>query len=250
MLSTSIIITRTSPAFISTEVATLSNVYKSYRNINAPQGVTLHIRSGEVLALLGPNGVGKTTVISLLLGLIRPTKGEVKLFGGDPKSFVSRSRTGVMLQISGVPETLKVKEHLDLCRSYYPNPLGIKELLESSHLIGLEDHLYSKLSGGQKQRLHLAIALCGNPDLIFLDEPTTGLDVSSRRALWEQVRSLTDRERAVLRFASEGKTSNEIAELLNLSEGTVRNYLSEAISKLGVNNRIKAARLARDKGWL
>jgi ABC-2 type transport system ATP-binding protein len=103
-----------------------------------------------------------------------------------------------MLQISGVPETLKVKEHLELYRSYYPHPLPMKALLEASGLMGLENRLYGKLSGGQKQRLHLAIAMCGNPDLIFLDEPTTGLDVTSRRALWEQVRTLIGKGRTVV----------------------------------------------------
>jgi ABC-2 type transport system ATP-binding protein len=196
MLSTSAV--ETEPRFTSTEVAALKDVYKSYGNIRALQDVTLHIRAGEVLALLGPNGAGKTTAISLLLGLIRPTRGEVKLFGGDPQSFASRSRLGTMLQISGVPETLKVKDHLELYRSYYPNPLSMKELLEASQLVGLENRLYGKLSGGQKQRLHLAIAMCGNPDLIFLDEPTTGLDVSSRRALWEQVRLLIGKGRTVV----------------------------------------------------
>jgi ABC-2 type transport system ATP-binding protein len=201
MLSTSTVRTeslKTKSEFISTEVATLSNVYKSYGTIHALQDVTLHIRAGEVLALLGPNGAGKTTAISLLLGLIRPTKGEVKLFGGDPQSLASRSRTGVMLQISGVPETLKVKEHLELYRSYYPNPLSMKEVLESSGLIGLENRLYGKLSGGQKQRVHLALAICGNPDLLFLDEPTTGLDVASRRGVWEQIKNFTAQGRTIV----------------------------------------------------
>lgn len=197
MLSTSAVETRTNQV-ISSEVARLGHVFKNYGDVEALHDVSLHIHAGEVLALLGPNGAGKTTAISLLLGLIRPTKGEVKLFGGDPQSLQSRSRTGVMLQISGVPETLKVKEHLELYRSYYPHPFGMKELLEASNLIGLENRLYGKLSGGQKQRLHLAIAMCGNPDLIFLDEPTTGLDVASRRALWEQVRMLIGKGRTVV----------------------------------------------------
>jgi ABC-2 type transport system ATP-binding protein len=201
MLSTStarVQSTKATSAFISTEVATLKHIYKSYGSIHALQDVNLHIRAGEVLALLGPNGAGKTTAVHLLLGLIRPTKGEVKLFGGDPQSLASRSRLGTMLQISGVPETLKVKEHLELYRSYYPNSLSTKELLETTGLLGLEDRLYAKLSGGQKQRLHLALAMCGNPDLLFLDEPTTGLDVASRRGLWEQIRTLKGQGRTIV----------------------------------------------------
>jgi ABC-2 type transport system ATP-binding protein len=197
MLSTRALEIRTNKVS-SSEVARLRHVFKNYGDVQALQDVSLDIHAGEVLALLGPNGAGKTTAISVLLGLIRPTQGEVKLFGGDPQALQSRSRTGVMLQISGVPETLKVKEHLELYRSYYPHPLPMKELLEASNLIGLENRLYGKLSGGQKQRLHLAIAMCGNPDLIFLDEPTTGLDVASRRALWEQVRMLIGKGRTVV----------------------------------------------------
>ncbi len=194
----SVVSAKVSPTFISTQVAELHDVYKSYGPVQALSNVSLQIRAGEVLALLGPNGAGKTTAISLLLGLMRPSKGEVKLFGSDPQSLASRSRTGVMLQISGVPETLKVKEHLELYRSYYPNPLSLKEVLESSNLIGLENRLYGKLSGGQKQRVHLALAICGNPDLLFLDEPTTGLDVVSRRGVWEQIRNFTNQGRTIV----------------------------------------------------
>jgi ABC-2 type transport system ATP-binding protein len=198
MLSNSVSTKTVTGSFISTQVAELNNVYKNYGNVQALNNVDLHIRAGEVLALLGPNGAGKTTAISLLLGLIRPTKGDVKLFGADPQSLASRARVGVMLQLSGVPETLKVKEHLELYRSYYPHPLSMKEVLGASNLIGLENRLYGKLSGGQKQRVHLALAICGNPDLLFLDEPTTGLDVVSRRGVWEQIRNFTQQGRTIV----------------------------------------------------
>jgi ABC-2 type transport system ATP-binding protein len=198
MLSNSVSTKTVTGSFISTQVAELNNVYKNYGDVQALNNVDLHIRAGEVLALLGPNGAGKTTAISLLLGLIRPTKGEVKLFGADPQSLASRARVGVMLQLSGVPETLKVKEHLELYRSYYPNPLSMKEVLGASNLIGLEDRLYGKLSGGQKQRVHLALAICGNPDLLFLDEPTTGLDVVSRLGVWEQIRNFKQQGRTIV----------------------------------------------------
>jgi ABC-2 type transport system ATP-binding protein len=179
-------------------IAELKNASKHYGSIQALKNINLQINSGQVLALLGPNGAGKTTAISLLLGLIQPSSGAVELFGGNPKRPEARMRVGVMLQISGVPETLKVKEHLDLFRSYYPHPLSLPEVLEFSGLAGLENRLYSKLSGGQRQRLHLALALCGNPDLLFLDEPTTGLDIASRRALWEQIRHFTRLGKAVV----------------------------------------------------
>jgi ABC-2 type transport system ATP-binding protein len=182
----------------SSKIAELNQVSKSYGATKALDNVTFNIYAGEVVALLGPNGAGKTTAINLLLGLLQPTSGEVRLFGKNPKDAANRTRVGVMLQLSGLPETLKVKEHLELYRAYYPNPLPLEELVTTAGLVGLEDKLYGKLSGGQKQRLHLALALCGNPDLVFLDEPTTGLDVTSRRALWEQVRGFIGTGRTVV----------------------------------------------------
>ena len=181
-----------------TNVAELKKVSKSYAHVEALKNIDLSVYAGEVLALLGPNGAGKSTVISLLLGLIRPSQGEARLFAQDPQSRLARSRVGVMLQLSGIPETLKVKEHIELFCSYYPRPLSVLEVLELSGLTGLENRWYGKLSGGQKQRLHLALAMCGNPDLVFLDEPTTGLDIATRRALWEQVRGFIDSGRTVV----------------------------------------------------
>ena len=179
-------------------IAELKGVSKTYGKVQALKNIDLQINAGEVVSLLGPNGAGKTTAISMLLGLLKPSAGEALLFGQRPQSTESRIRTGVMLQLSGIPDTLKVKEHIALYSSYYPNPLSLAETLELSNLTGLEDRWYGKLSGGQKQRLHLALAMCGNPDLVFLDEPTTGLDVASRRALWEQVRGFIDKGRTVV----------------------------------------------------
>ena len=179
-------------------VAQLKNASKRFGQVQAVKNVSLDIHAGEVLALLGPNGAGKTTAISLLLGLLKPSIGSALLFGKDPQSTHSRIRTGVMLQLSGIPDTLKIKEHIHLYSSYYPKPLSLKDVLELSGLTGLENRWYGKLSGGQKQRLHLALAMCGNPDLVFLDEPTTGLDVASRRALWEQVRNFIGKGRTVV----------------------------------------------------
>ena len=179
-------------------VAELRRAVKRYGAVTALAGVDFAVRPGEVVALLGPNGAGKTTAVHLLLGLIRPSAGEARLFGRDPKGAAARMRTGVMLQISKVPETLKVREHVDLISSYYPHPLPIGEVMASAGLAGLEERLFGKLSGGQRQRLLFALALCGDPDLLFLDEPTVGLDVESRRVLWGVIEEKAAQGRSVL----------------------------------------------------
>lgn len=179
-------------------VAALRGVSKDYGSVHALQDVDLEIRSGEVFALLGPNGAGKTTAVNLLLGLIRPTAGQASLFGGSPDDVAAKVRVGAMLQISGVPSTLKVREHLELFASYYPAPLAVADVLEMAELSEVANRLYGKLSGGQRQRLHFALALIGDPDLLFLDEPTTGLDVSARRSFWRTIRSFIGSGRTVV----------------------------------------------------
>lgn len=181
-----------------TEVAHLHGVTKRYGAHTALKDVMLSLRSGEVVALLGPNGAGKTTAIKLLLGLLAPDGGDVRIFGGNPRESATRTRIGAMLQVARVPETLKVKEYVDLFRSYYPAPLTVEHIVRVAGLAGIENRLFSQLSGGQKQRLLFALAICGNPDLIFLDEPTLGMDIETRHALWQQVRDLAAQGKTVL----------------------------------------------------
>jgi len=178
-------------------VARLTNVSKNYGAVRALDRVNLEVRPGEILAVLGPNGAGKTTAVKLLLGLAGPSSGQVTVFG-DPRNPANRMRTGAMLQVARVPETLKVREHVDLFSSYYPKPLSIHETLEAAGLTAIQNRKFGELSGGQKQRLLFALAICGDPDLLFLDEATLGLDVEARRLLWEQIRHLASRGKAVL----------------------------------------------------
>ena len=179
-------------------VAELESVSHRYGAVTALAGVSFSLRAGEVTALLGPNGAGKTTAVSLLTGLLRPADGTARLFGGDPRSLAARRRTGVMLQVSKVPETMTVREHLTLFASYYPSPLPLSWLLGLTGLTDVADRRYGQLSGGQQQRVLFAIAVCGNPELLFLDEPTVGMDVESRRTFWAAVRAFTAAGRAVL----------------------------------------------------
>jgi ABC-2 type transport system ATP-binding protein len=179
-------------------IASLTNVTKRYGATIALDGLNLALRPGEVVALLGPNGAGKSTAVRLLLGLIAPTAGKARVFGGDPQNPASRLRVGAMLQVARIPETLRVREHIDLFRSYYPKPLSMAEVVRVAQLEGIEDKMFSRLSGGQKQRVLFGLAMCGDPDLVFLDEPTVGMDIESRRGLWQQIRTLANRGKTVL----------------------------------------------------
>jgi len=179
-------------------VASLEGVSKNYGEVRALRNVNFTVCAGQVVALLGPNGAGKTTAIKLLLGLIKPDSGKTRVFGGDPTNPQNRMRTGAMLQVGRVPETLRVGEHIDLFSSYYRDPMAMAEVLAAAGLEKLRDRKFGDLSGGQRQRTLFALAICGNPDLLFLDEPTVGLDVEARRALWEEVRRLVARGKTVL----------------------------------------------------
>jgi ABC-2 type transport system ATP-binding protein len=179
-------------------LAELRGAVKRYGPVTALAGIDFAVRAGEVVALLGPNGAGKTTAVQLLLGLSRPSAGQARLFGFEPRDRRARVRVGAMLQVSNVPETLKVREHVELVSSYYPNPLPRAEVMAAAGLSGIEDRLFGKLSGGQRQRVLFALALCGDPDLLFLDEPTVGLDVESRRAFWSVIQGKARQGRSVL----------------------------------------------------
>ena len=179
-------------------VASLEAVNKNYGNVGALRGVDFRVRAGEIVALLGPNGAGKTTAVKLLLGLMPPNAGRVRVFGGDPTNPENRMRTGAMLQVGRVPETLRVREHIDLFSTYYPKPMWATEILAAAGLEKLSDQKFGELSGGQKQRVLFALAICGDPDLLFLDEPTVGLDVEARRLLWDEIRHLVGRGKTVL----------------------------------------------------
>jgi len=179
-------------------IASLHGASKTFGEVQALRQVDFAVRAGELVALLGPNGAGKTTAVKLFLGLAKPTSGTVSVFGGDPIHAEVRTRIGAMLQVAKVPETLRVREHIDLFSSYYPNPLPLAETLAAAGLQEIKDRVFGELSGGQRQRVLFALALCGDPDILFLDEPTVGLDVESRRVLWEEIRKLIARGKTVL----------------------------------------------------
>jgi ABC-2 type transport system ATP-binding protein len=179
-------------------VAELTNVTKNYGPVVALSGLDLAIETGELVALLGPNGAGKTTAVRILLGLTQADSGTATICGHDPTSRHAKLRRGALLQVAKVPETLRVREHIELFSSYYEHPLPIAETMAAAGLRGIENRLFGDLSGGQRQRVLFALAICGNPTLLFLDEPTIGLDVEARRTLWQHIRGFVARGGSVL----------------------------------------------------
>ena len=148
------------------------------------------MRPGELLAVLGPNGAGKSTAISLWLGLIEADAGDVTLLGGSPQDIERRRGLGVMMQDVEMSKELRVRELVALAASYYADPLSVEETLRRAGIAALADRPYGKLSGGQKRQAQFAVAICGRPRVLFLDEPTVGLDIQAREALWANVRTL------------------------------------------------------------
>lgn len=178
--------------------ARLRGVTRRFGGLVALADIDLDVRHGELLALLGPNGAGKTTAISLMLGLVQPSSGRVELFGSPPADIAARRRTGAMLQGAELGGNLRVSEVLALYAGYYPNPFPLADTLKLAGLETLAARSVAKLSGGQQQRLRFALAICGNPELLFLDEPTAGMDVEARRSLWAAVRRLKQQGRSIV----------------------------------------------------
>jgi ABC-2 type transport system ATP-binding protein len=204
-------------------VASLRGVTKSYRNgIVALDGLSIELNRGEIVGLMGPNGAGKSTAVKLMMGLSSPTAGEARVFGADPRFAGNRLRTGVMLQVGRAPEMLRVREHIEIMRGYYPRPLAFAEIVRAAGLEGIEERLFGQLSGGQKQRVLFALALAGDPDLIFLDEPTVGLDIEARRLMWAQIRGLRARGKTVLLTTHYLEEADALADrIVVISKGRV-----------------------------
>ncbi|MEU6696434.1 ABC transporter ATP-binding protein [Pseudonocardia sp. NPDC046786] len=193
----------------------LTGVSRRYGDTVALDEVDLTLEPGSLTGLLGPNGAGKSTLVNLVAGLRRADSGTVRLFGGDPRDAANRVALGTTPQQTGLPETLRVGEVLRFVSGHFPDPVPAGELLERFGLGGLERRQTGGLSGGQKRRLAVALAFCGRPRLVLLDEPTTGLDVEGRRALWDAVRDFHSGGGTVL------LTTHYLDEIENLAERVV-----------------------------
>ena len=210
-------------------LACLQRAGKQYGNLRALEGLDLSLRAGQVTALLGANGAGKTTAIGLLLGLLRADSGSAALFGRDPRDLSARRGIGVMLQSAGLPERLRVGELLAQACSYYPHARSVADCVALAGLDGLLDRRYGMLSGGQQRRVQFAIAVCGRPRLLFLDEPTTGLDIDARQKLWQAIRELVAQGCGVLlttHYLEEAEALSDRVVVLDrgklVAEGSVR----------------------------
>ncbi len=218
--------------------AALDGVVKRYGSNIALDGVRLGIERAKVTALLGANGAGKTTAVSVLLGLAAPDAGRVSLLGGLPQELETRRRIGVMLQSAALPDTLQVRELIALTSSYYPHPLRLAEVARLAGVGDLLGRRYGRLSGGQQRRVQFALAICGRPELLFLDEPTTGLDVEAREAVWSVVRALVEEGCAVLlttHYLEEAEAlAHRVAVLVRgriVAEGTVDEVRAQGVSR-------------------
>ncbi len=180
-------------------VISVSNLVQEYPGVKAVDGISFDVYEGEIFGMVGPNGAGKTTTIECVEGLRRPDSGSIQVLGLDPLAdrYQVRERIGVQFQSTALPHRLKVWEALDLFASFYPRPVDWESLLEQMGLEGKRNAPFAKLSGGQKQRVFIALALISDPELVFLDELTTGLDPQARRAMWDQVRDMRERGKTV-----------------------------------------------------
>lgn len=181
-----------------TPAVSITGLVKTFGSVRAVDGLDLQIGAGEVVAFLGPNGAGKTTTVDILLGLSRPTAGSVKVFGGEPREQVALGRVAAVMQTGGLLKDLTVRETVDLTRSLFRPARATDEVLERAGITHIANRPVGQASGGQQQRLRFALALLSDPDLLVLDEPTTGMDVQGRRDFWSAIRADADRGRTTV----------------------------------------------------
>jgi ABC-2 type transport system ATP-binding protein len=224
-------------------IVRVDGLRKLYGTTVAVEDVSFEVREGEIFGMVGPNGAGKTTTIECLEGLRKPDGGTVRVLGVDPQleSQVLRTCTGMQLQQSNLPDRMKVWEALDLYASFYPHAADWKELLSQLGLEEKRNTAFSKLSGGQKQRLFIALALLPDPQLVFLDELTTGLDPQARHAIWDLVRGVRARGKTVLlttHFMEEAERLCDRVAILDHGRIVALDTPAALIRDLGAEDRV------------
>ena len=212
--------------------------------VRAVRGIDLTIGRGEVVAVLGPNGAGKTTTLDLVLGLTTPTSGSVDVLGGPPREAVRGGRVSAVLQTGGLLRDLTVRETVRMIASTYAVHAPVDDVLTRAHLTGLGDRKVSKCSGGEQQRLRFALALLPDPDLLILDEPTAGMDVSARRAFWDAMHAEVARGRTVLFATHYLEEADDFADrIVLLADGVVVADGATDVIRARASGRTVAARV-------
>jgi len=218
--------------------AELSGVKKRFGMTVALDGLDLQVRPGELFSVLGPNGAGKSTAISLLLGLLKPDAGAACLFGQSPFRIEPRRQIGVMMQEVTLALELLVREHIALVASYYPRPFTPEEAMELTNISPLALRPYGKLSAGQKRQVQFTMAVCGRPKLLFLDEPSVGLDIRAREMMWATLRQLVDNGSSIVlttHYLEEAESLSNRVAVLNkgrlIASGTVNEIRALVVRK-------------------
>jgi ABC-2 type transport system ATP-binding protein len=215
------------------------NVSMTFGHVHALERVNFHIKAGETVALLGPNGAGKSTAISIMLGLLHATAGVSEVFGVDPQHAVESGRVGAMLQTGALLSGVSVRELVNFVRKLYPKPMAEAELFERANLASIADRKTQALSGGEAQRVRFAFAIAGNPDMVFLDEPTVAMDVDSRRDFWSNMRQFAASGRTVLFATHYLEEADAIADrIIVLNHGKIVADGSATEIKSTVNTRV------------
>jgi ABC-2 type transport system ATP-binding protein len=219
------------------------DLVKSYSGIPAVNEITFDVREGEIFGMVGPNGAGKTTTIECVEGLRHPDTGVVRVLGMDPgrNGFTLREKIGIQLQESALPDRIKVWEAMEMFASFYPKSVDGNDLLEQLGLIEKRKTVFIKLSGGQKQRLFIALALINDPEVVFLDELTTGLDPKARRSIWDLVLGIRDRGKTVFlttHFMEEAERLCNRVAIMDQAKIVALDTPSNLISSLGSEYRV------------
>lgn len=201
-------------------VITVDHLHKEYGRTVAVDDVSFSVASGEIFCIVGPNGAGKTTTVESVMGLRQPDRGHIRVLGLDPQQdeMALRQRIGVQLQQAALPDRIKVWEALDLFTSFYKHTVDWEPLLHDWGLLEKRNAQFGKLSGGQKQRLFICLALLNDPEVVFLDELTTGLDPQARRATWDAVRAIRDRGKTVILVTHFMEEAEELADHVAIIE--------------------------------
>ncbi len=225
------------------DVITVEGLCKCYGSVKAVDSVTFQVRKNEIFGMVGPNGSGKTTTIECIEGLRHPDEGKLSVLGLDPhrEAYALRERTGVQLQSSNLPNRMRVEEALNLFSSFYSQTTDWHPLLEELGLSEKRRALYSQLSGGQKQRLFVALALINRPEIVFLDELTTGLDPQARHATWDLVREIQGRGATVFlttHFMEEAERLCDRVAILDHGRIIALDTPENLVSQLGMGTRI------------